>query len=148
MIGKDHVKVVERLSDLRVSINNSRRHVRSQQPLICTETHVPEPDFAVIRGTLDDYASLPDAADALCVVEVADASYERDAGEKLAGYARAGVTQYVIINLRHRTAEVYTSPNRAAGTYPPPQVIRQGQALQLRRDGDEFCTLELSRILP
>ncbi len=110
MIGKDHRKAVERLSDLRIRINDGRRHVQSQQPLVCSETHVPEPDFAVIRGTLDDYAGIPTAADTFSVVEVADASYERDAGEKLAGYARAGVkrTQQVsqsrinlIVNWQH-----------------------------------------------
>lgn len=89
MIGKGHVLCVECLSDLRTTINDGRRHVRSQQPVVCSDYHVPEPDFAVIRGRLEDYADHPAAADALCVVEVADSSYERDAGEKLTGYARA-----------------------------------------------------------
>lgn len=93
MVGKNHRKCVERLSALRKQIDTERRHVESQQPLVCTETHVPEPDFMVLRGTLDDYTDLATAADAWCVVEVADASYERDAGEKLAGYARASVGQ-------------------------------------------------------
>jgi hypothetical protein len=97
VIGNDHTKVVERLSDLRITINDSTRHVRTQQPLICSETHVPEPDFMILRGTLSDYTDLPQASDAWCVVEVADASYERDIGEKLVGYALAGVRQHVVI---------------------------------------------------
>ena len=45
-------------ADQRSRINSPARHVRSQQPLVCSETHVPEPDFMVLRGTLGDYADL------------------------------------------------------------------------------------------
>lgn len=148
MIGNEHRKAVERLSALRKRIDDERRHVESQQPLVCTETHVPEPDFLVLRGTLDDYTDLPTAADAFCVVEVADASYERDAGEKLAGYARAGVAQYVILNLRNRTAEVYAAPDASAGTYPPPQIIAAEQSLSLRVDESETLDVPLRDVLP
>ena len=148
MIGQDHRKCVERFSSPARMIDNEKRHVESQQPLICTETHVPEPDFMIIRGTLDDYADLPVAADAFCVVEVADASYERDTGEKLEGYARAGVSHYIVINLRNRTAEVYTHPNPTAGTYPLPRIIDAEGELPLRVAEDEFVTVSLSSVLP
>jgi Uma2 family endonuclease len=148
MIGKDHRKAVERLSDLRTQINDSRRHVQSQQPLVCSETHVPEPDFAVIRGTLDQYTDLPTAADALSVVEVADASYERDTGEKRTGYARAGVVQYIVLNLRNRTAEIYSAPNTSAGTYESLRVIGEGEPLPLRVGENEFFTVALTELLP
>ncbi len=148
MVGKDHTTTVERLSDLRSRINDPRRHVRSQQPLVCTETHVPEPDFMVLRGRLDEYTDLPAAADAFCVVEVADASYERDAGEKLTGYAQAGVAQYIIINLRNRTAEIYATPDPSAGTYPPPRVIEAADDLPLRVGPDEFLPIPLRDVLP
>lgn len=148
MIGPDHRKCVERFSSLRKVIDSDLRHVESQQPLVCGEGDVPEPDFMVLRGRLDDYADLPAAADAWCVVEVADSSYERDAGEKLAAYAQAGVGQYVILNLRNRTAEVYATPDREAGTYPPPHVVSAEQDLALRVGDGEFHTLPLTDLLP
>lgn len=147
MIGPDHRKCVERLSALRKAIDHEHRHVESQ-PLVCSETHVPEPDFMVLRGRLDDYSDLATAADAWCVVEVADGSYERDAGDKLAAYARAGVPQYVILNLRTRTAEVYTSPDAATGAYPPPQVVTERQQLRLQMGNDEFFALVVADVLP
>ncbi len=148
MIGRDHVKSVEKLSDLRTRINTVDRHVRSQQPLVCSDTHQPEPDFMVLRGALDDYADLPAAADAFCVVEVADASYERDTGEKLAAYPWAGVVQYVVLNLRNRTAEVYAEPDRERGTYQPPQVMAASDMLTLGvGDGDGFA-VRLTDVLP
>ena len=60
----------------------------------------------ILRENLQAYRQrLATAADAWCVVEVADSSYERDRGEKYRAYAAAGVEQYIIINLRNRTAE-------------------------------------------
>lgn len=148
MIGKDHTTCVEQFSDLRSRITDARRHVRTQQPLVCSETHVPEPDFMVIRGTLKDYDDRPMAVDAYCVVEVADSSYERDAGPKLRAYAAAGVRQYVIVDLRNRTAEVYLNPDVAAGTYPPPAIVKDGEMLALRVGADERFEVRLGDVLP
>lgn len=141
--GNGHTVVVERLSDLRGRINNAGRHVRSQQPLVCSETHVPEPDFMVLRGGLKDYTDLPMAADAYCVVEVADASYERDAGEKLAGYARAGV-----VDLRNWTAEVYEGANREAGTYGPARVVGEAEVVGLGVGEQEVVEVRVGDVLP
>jgi hypothetical protein len=148
MVGKEHTVCVERLSDLRSFINSTARHVRCQQPLVCTETNVPEPDFMVLRATLEDYVDLPTAADAFCVIEVADSSYERDAGPKLVTYARAGVGHYVIVNLRNRTAELYTQPNTAEGTYPPPRIFTTDQAMPIRVGPDEVIDVAMGQILP
>lgn len=148
MVGPDHRKCVENLSALRKSIDNDRRHVESQQPLVCSETHVPQPDFMILRRTLDQYQDLPTAADAFCVVEVADSSYERDAGEKLEAYARAGIAQYVIVNLRNRTAEVYTNPDCSSGAYQPPTVVSEGGTLPLRAGETEFLDFPLAAVLP
>lgn len=148
MIGREHRYTVEALSNLRKLIDADTRHVETQQSLVCTDTHVPEPDFLILRGRLLDYADLPTAADAYCVVEVADSSYERDRGEKLEGYARAGVQQYVIINLRNRTAEVYTRPDPAAGSYPPAFVLSAEQTLPLRVGETEEWGVRVGDLLP
>jgi hypothetical protein len=147
-IGQNHRRCVEQLSALRSSIDDAARHVESQQPLVCSETHVPEPDFVILRGTLSDYSDLPSAADAWCVVEVADASYERDAGEKLTAYAAEGVAQYLINNLRNRMAEIYSNPDIAAGTYPAPNIVGEDGELSLRVGNDEFFGVPMKRLLP
>jgi hypothetical protein len=147
-IGNDHRVCVERFSNLRNRINNETRHAESQQPLVCSEVHVPEPDFMVLRGTLQSYTDLPVAADAFCVVEIADSSYERDAGTKLAGYARAGVEQYIIINLRNRTAEVYMGPDTAAGTFAAPLTLSAGDSLSLRVGESDRLEVPLIDVLP
>ena len=147
-IGQPHRICVEQMSDLRARINTPARHVESQQPLVCTDTYVPQPDFMVVRGRLADYTALPTAADAFCVVEVADSSYELDAGLKLAAYAGAGVRQYVIVNLRNRTAEMYADPDPAAGTYGLQVVVPADGELSLRVGEGEWFRLRLADVLP
>jgi len=147
--GADHNYVVSGLAELALSINSPLRHLRTQSTCVCSETHAPVPDAVILRGPRTDYrGKRPSAADAFCVVEVADSSYERDAGEKLFGYARANVRQYVISNLRNRTAEVYTEPDVAAGTYAPPQIITGDQSLSLRVGDAERFTVALANVLP
>ena len=147
-IGQGHRVCVEKLSRLRSRIDAGARHVESQQPLVCPGGYTPQPDFMVLRGRLEDYVALPTAADALCVVEVADSSYELDSGDKLVAYARAGVPHYVIANLRNRTAEVYAGPDVAAGTYPPPTIVAADGVLSLRVGDDETFDVALADLLP
>ncbi len=148
-VGRSHRITVERLSRLSQAIDSIERHIECQQPLACGDTQEPQPDFMVVRGRLsdldDDY---PAAADAYSVIEVADSSYERDTGEKLVGYARAGIAQYIVINLRNRTAEVYSQPDAAAGTYPPPTVLGEHESLSLRVGDQDYFSIRLLELLP
>lgn len=147
--GPRHTYVVSALAQLAPRIDNERRHLRTQSTLVCSETHAPIPDGVILRGTLGDYRDrLATAADALCVIEIADSSYERDSGEKLVGYARAGIAQYVILNLRNRTAEVYTKRDASAGEYGPPQIIPDSQTVSFRTGDAEFCFIAMKEILP
>jgi hypothetical protein len=148
MIGREHRICVEQFSSLRKVIDNSDRHIETQQPLVCSETHRPEPDVLILRGTIKDYPDHAKAEDAFCIIEVADSSYERDVGGKLQWYARGGVVQYIVVNLRSRTAEVYANPDTIAGTYPPPHIVMESQTLQLRVGEAEYFPVLLSEVLP
>jgi Uma2 family endonuclease len=147
--GPKHTYVIAAIAQISPRIDNERRHLRTQSTLICSETHAPIPDAVVLRGSLSDYRDrLPTAADAFCVIEVADSSYERDTGEKLTGYAKAGIRQYVIINLRARTAEVFIDPDASKGIYPPAQVVNENENLSLHVSEQELFTLVLSALMP
>ncbi len=86
----------------------------SEQP-IRLDTTEPEPDGAIIRGSIDDYADHhPTANDVLLVIEVAESSLLVDRTVKLRSYARAGIPVYWIINLIDRQIEVHTDPDPTA----------------------------------
>lgn len=69
----------------------------------------PEPDVAVIKGAIRDFANAHPTEAAL-IVEVADSSVAYDQTVKHSLYARAGIADYWIVNLLDRQLEVYRQP--------------------------------------
>ena len=103
----------------------------------------------MLRGEPRDYLPrLPAAADALAVIEVADSSLEIDRTRKLALRARAGIEQYLIVNLRDHSVEVHEAPAPGAERYDRVTVLGPGDVLSLRTDAEHTLTIEVSRILP
>jgi Uma2 family endonuclease len=82
--------------------------ILSQLPLTLGHHSEPEPDVAVVRGSPRDHTEHPSTA--LLVVEVSDTTLEFDSTRKAAIYARAGITEYWIVNLVDNRLEVHRQP--------------------------------------
>ena len=99
-----------------------------QMPLNLGAASEPEPDIAIVRGSLREVREHPTTA--ALVLEVADSSLLYDRRRKGPLYANAGITEYWIVNLADRTVEVYRLTDQLAGEYAPPQVLRAGEHVQ------------------
>jgi Uma2 family endonuclease len=84
--------------------------VRIQGPLHLGESSEPEPDVAVVKGTIRDYAGAGHPTAALLVVEVSDTTLRYARGDKASFYAAHGIADYWVVNLRERRLEVYRDP--------------------------------------
>lgn len=84
--------------------------VRGQLPLALGEDSEPEPDLAVVSGGPRDYTHGHPTA-ALLVVEIASKSLLHDRQRKLPLYARSGIPECWVLNLRAETLEVYRDPS-------------------------------------
>src|SRR5262247_4070505 len=105
--------------------------VRIQLPLGLGAGSEPEPDVAVVRGDARDFLADHPATAAL-VVEVADASLELDRRLKARIYARAGITDYWIVNLIDRVVEVHRDPiaaGRRASRYRDVTAMAAGERI-------------------
>ncbi len=112
----DHSLVVERLNDPLFVRLPADYVIRCQLPLAVSEADEPEPDVAVLaRTTPRSRRSQPSTA--LLVFEVAGDSLRKDREIKGPIYARAGIPEYVIVNLGDATLEVHRDPDPAAGRY-------------------------------
>jgi len=80
--------------------------VRQQDPIALDPDSEPEPDLSVVRGSPRDYLADHPARPVL-VVEVAESSLRFDRRDKGSLYAKAGLPDYWIVNLRDRRLEVY-----------------------------------------
>jgi Uma2 family endonuclease len=104
------------------------------QSAITTAESEPEPDIAVVRGPNAQYkARHPAPTDTALVVEVADTSLTHDRTVKARIYARAGLTEYWIVNLRDNVIEAYRDPSGPGDEpgYGPPEVYARGQSLPI-----------------
>ncbi len=83
--------------------------VRTQGPIGLDEESEPEPDVAVVPGGLEDYRSGHPSRPGL-TVEVAEATLGSDRERKGSLYARAGLEDYWVLNLKDSVLEVYREP--------------------------------------
>lgn len=97
--------------------------VRSQLPFALDDDSEPEPDAVVVRGKPRDYVRAHPSRCAL-LVEVADSSLLFDRRQKAVLYARAGVPDYWIVNLRDRVLEVHRAPRRRSRPQDGPRYAR------------------------
>jgi Uma2 family endonuclease len=112
-IGQDHAATVNKLTRALVIAFGDRAIVSVQNPVRLNRFNEPQPDFAVFRPRADFYATgeRPGPADTLLVIEVADSSLRYDRTVKLPLYARAGIPEVWIVDLRRRMVDVYLSPS-------------------------------------
>jgi Uma2 family endonuclease len=112
----DHALVVERLSDSLFVGLPAELVIRCQLPLALSEADEPEPDVAVIdRSTPRSRRAQPTTA--RLIFEVAAESLRRDREIKAPLYAKAGIPEYVIVNLRGECLEVHREPDPASARY-------------------------------
>lgn len=84
-------------------------HVRVQLPLAIDGRSEPEPDVAVVSGSPRAYRDHhPETAP--LVVEAADTSLGFDRVRKKRVYARNGIAEYWILDIRASRLEVYRTP--------------------------------------
>lgn len=107
--------------------------VRIQIPLILGESSKPEPDAAVVRGSLRDNDVLRPTVVEL-VVEISDSTLRADQTTKAALYARAQIAEYWIVNLVDRTLEVRRQPSPMEGEllghgYRSMQILLPGESI-------------------
>jgi Uma2 family endonuclease len=102
-----HTSTVARLGEVLQRVLGAGFWVRMQFPLNLS-TSDPEPDLSVVTGRLEDYSDHPTTA--VLIVEVSETTLHFDRTRKASLYARAGITDYWIVNLVNNQLEVRRDP--------------------------------------
>ncbi len=96
-----------------------REFVDWQAPIDIAEAdnprNEPEPDVVVLRRPSGEFDDNPRPADIALVVEVADSTLRHDRTTKAGLYARAGIPEYWVLDLKGRRLLVFRDPD--AGAY-------------------------------
>ncbi len=136
-----HVSVLMRMQYRLHERLAQRAMIAQQLPVVVSDRSEPEPDFALIRWRDDYYArAKPTAADTFAIVEVADATLRMDRGRKRRVYARAGIPEYWIVNVRARQIEIHRDPH--GGAYPAPRIAKPGEVVSFAAFPDVVFTVD------
>jgi Uma2 family endonuclease len=111
--GAAHYTAIVRTARALEAAFGAAWYVRTQGPVGLDDESEPEPDVAVVPGSVDDYVRAHPSRVVL-IVEVAETSLAVDRQYKGSLYARAGVPDYWIVNLVDRVLEVYREPRADA----------------------------------
>jgi Uma2 family endonuclease len=127
-IGHRHAACVLALSALLTRVLGDRALLSSQSPVLMPRDTEPQPDVVLLRPPLAQYwVRLPQPADLLLLVEVADTSYRFDREIKVPLYAAAGVPEVWLVDLTRNVVEVFRRPEGAV--YRATERIARGGRL-------------------
>lgn len=140
--GALHAQVLTRLARLDRALDGLGCLLRVQLPVTLSPVTEPEPDLAIVRGSLESFAKRhPGPEDVMVVIEVADSSLGYDRGAKLRVYASVSIPMYVIANIPERRIECYEEPVPEQGRYRRRTDYGAGETLLLRLAGDRTAQL-------
>lgn len=106
-----HATVLSLAVQVLTEIFSKKFIVRTQLPMSFSKTNEPEPDAAVIKGSVRDFSnSHPKTAE--LIIEVSDSTLRFDRTVKAGLYAQNKIQDYWILNLKKRCLEVYRQPKR------------------------------------
>jgi Uma2 family endonuclease len=115
--GTLHVTTLRRLAHTLDEQLGDRALIIMQDPLHLDKFSEPEPDLALVRGTIDDYShSHPQPPDIYLIVEVADTTLKQDCEGKAQLYAQAGILDYWVVDVKNRQLHIFRSPASAGYT--------------------------------
>ena len=113
--------------------------VRVQDPIWLDEFSEPEPDIVLAEHPFQNYFdNHPIPSQIFLILEISDTTLNFDRNAKSLAYARAGIRQYLLLNINEKTLEDYREPN--SDGFQSKQTYRAGQTFSL----DAFPEVELS----
>jgi Putative restriction endonuclease len=111
-IGSEHADWVDRLTRFFVKTVPEDITVRIQNPVHLDEYNEPQPDIALLRPREQPYREAhPRAEDVLLIIEVADTSLNYDRQVKVPLYARYGIVEVWLLDIRGNRLEIYQEPH-------------------------------------
>ncbi len=126
MMNAPHASIMARMTQRLNDALGEVAMIWAQLPFVAAERSKPVPDFALMKQRDDYYAgALPVPGDVIAVVEVSDTRLRFDRGTKLRLYAKAGIPEYWVVDVKKKTIEVYREPHELG--YAPPAVAKKGE---------------------
>jgi Uma2 family endonuclease len=124
--GVPHAGLSSDAADYLREVLGNRVKVREAKPITLPNDSEPEPDIAIVKplGDLYKIERHPQVIDIFWVIEYANTSLEKDLELKDKIYAKAGIPEYWVVNLKKTELIVFRNP--AHGKYQFQEIITSG----------------------
>lgn len=143
--GIKHAALNDLISEVLRDVIGDSAVIRNQNPIVLNDFSEPEPDIVLCVPPRRTYFERhPTPQDILLVIEIADTTLKNDRDNKGLAYARAGIVQYVLINLNNNTIENYRQPS--CDGYQSRETYRDDDFLTLSNFPD--VQIAVSDLLP
>lgn len=125
-----HSIVNQLAGDYLKQVLSGQAVVRTQEPVHLNAKSEPEPDIAVVQLPLTRYTDHhPYPEEVFLLIEVADTTLNFDRKRKAVSYARAGIADYWVIDVKGEQVFVFREPG--AKTYQQETVCDRDATLTL-----------------
>jgi Uma2 family endonuclease len=126
-VGKRHMAALKRLLNALFPLQQAKKVlIQVQDPLRLFPDTEPQPDLVLLSYREDFYRErIPEAKDALLVVEVAETSLDHDLKVKLPLYAQAGIPEVLVVDLVREKVHVFRKPQGAG--YQEARALEEGE---------------------
>jgi Uma2 family endonuclease len=110
--GNPHILTVRLLTrTMETSLSDRPILVSIQEPIQLNNSSEPEPDLAIVKGDMFDYADRhPQPTEIHLIIEVADSTLKYDCQVKDKHYAKANIPDYWVVDLKNRQVHVFRNP--------------------------------------
>ena len=109
--GTKHTSVTRFITKYFYRIFNDEVVIQVQDPIRLNDFSEPEPDIVLAQIDENNYTERhPKPEDILLIIEVSDSTLYFDRNEKGLAYSRAGIGQYLLVNVENNTIEDYRKP--------------------------------------
>ncbi len=128
--GIRHAAINDLVAELLRETLGKRVIIRNQNPIVLDDYSEPEPDLVLANPPRETYLERhPTPKDILLIIEISDTTLGRDRVTKSLAYAKAGIQQYLVLNLQNETLEEYREPSEDG--YQFKRTLRKGDSLNL-----------------
>jgi Uma2 family endonuclease len=125
-IGERHIAAVIHLTHRLVEAVGKQALISVQGAVRLGIHDQPQPDFAVLRPSADNYRQhVPAPADVLLLIEVSDTTLAFDRGAKAALYARHGIGEYWVVDVERGVLHELREPKD--GRYLSERTVTPGR---------------------
>ena len=108
--GIEHSYTNQSVSDYLSNLLRGKAHIRDAHP-VTLDNSEPEPDIAVVQLPKTIYRQHhPFPENIYLLIEIANRSLKKDLEEKTITYARNGIPEYWVIDLKNKKLVVHTQP--------------------------------------